>query len=150
MPTGHGFTVEEKALIFKVIRFCEQEREGPIVPLYNAVERVAKMLDVSERSVNRLKKEMSELIQHHQTELDEEQKQKQLEEKEANENKRELRSQTKLESALQHGSTVPTLLESKRLHRRQRHPRSLAASIEQSPVPLPHSCRKKSQFYCIV
>jgi len=150
MPKGHEFTSEEKVLIFRVIKFCEQEKTGPIIPLYNAIERISNMLDISERSVNRLKKEMNELMQHQQTELEEEQKRKQLEEKEASENQRQLRSQTKQESTLQYGSTVSTLLESNKPHRRQRHPRSLTASTENPPIPQPHSSRKKSQYYRIV
>jgi hypothetical protein len=108
------------------------------------------MLGISERSVNRLKKEMNELMQHQQIELEEEQKRKQLDEKEANENKRQLRSQTKLESALQYDSMVSTRSESERLHRRQRHPRSSAASTEHSPIPQSHQSRKKSQYFCII
>ncbi|CAF2823256.1 unnamed protein product [Rotaria sp. Silwood2] len=147
MPTGHEFTAQEKLLIFKVIRFCEQEKTGPIIPLYNVVERIAKMLDISETSVKRLKKEMNELIQQQQTELEEEQNRKQQEERELAENKRQLRSQTKLDSASQDRSTFS---KPKRLHRRQSHTGSLAAAKNHSSIPRPYSPQKKGKRCLIV
>jgi len=150
MPTGHEFTVQEKVLIFKVIRFCEQEKTGSIIPLYNVVERIAKMLDISETSVKRLKKEMNELIQQQKTEVEEEQKQKQQEERESAENKRQLRSQTKLDSASQDRSTFSTLPKPKRLHRRQSHTGSLAAAENHSSIPRPYSPQKKGKRCLIV
>lgn len=150
MPKGNEFTVEEKVLIFKVIRFCEHEKEGPIIPLYNTVERIAKILDISERSVYRLKKEMNELMQQQQKELEEEQEQKQLEEQEVNEHKRQVRNKTNLASTLQYDSMVPVIPEPKRLHRRLRHSRSSTINTDDLPVPQPYSAQKRSQYYCIV
>ena len=63
MPIGHDFSIDEKTLIFKVINFCEQEETGPIVPLNNVIQRVSMLLGISERSVNRMKKELNELIE---------------------------------------------------------------------------------------
>jgi len=72
MPTGHEFSVDEKVLIFKVIRFCEQEKTGPIIPLNNVIERISTLLGISERSVNRMKKELNELIEQEKQKQEEE------------------------------------------------------------------------------
>ena len=63
MLTGHEFSVDEKARIFKVIKFCEQEKIGPIISLNNVSEQVSTILDISDRSVNRVKKELNELVE---------------------------------------------------------------------------------------
>ncbi len=99
MPTGHGFSKDEKTLIFKVINFCEQEKTGPVIPLNNVIQRASTALGISERSVNRMKKELNELIKQEKQELEEQEK----EDKE-NEDKNEyqLRSGTNFDSTLEH------------------------------------------------
>lgn len=61
MPTGKEFSVAEKKLIFRVIDFCESERNGLKIPLTNTSARIMALLGISYSSVNRLKKELNEL-----------------------------------------------------------------------------------------
>ncbi|CAF1483271.1 unnamed protein product [Adineta ricciae] len=61
MPTGHEFSQEVKQLIFHVIDFVENEKNGPVIPLYNVKARLVKMLNISERSVYRLTHELHHL-----------------------------------------------------------------------------------------
>ena len=58
MPRGHDFSREEKSLIFNVIRFVENEKSGPTIPLFYVRERLVAMLGISLHSVNNLKHEM--------------------------------------------------------------------------------------------
>ena len=58
MPRGHDFSREEKSLIFSVIRFVENEKSGPTIPLFNVRERLVAMLGISFHSVKNLKHEM--------------------------------------------------------------------------------------------
>ena len=74
MPTGHDFSIDEKTLIFKVISFCKQEKTGPIIPLNNVIQRVSMLLGIFERSVNRMKKELNELIEQEKQQPEEEDK----------------------------------------------------------------------------
>jgi hypothetical protein len=61
MPTGHQFSQEMKQIFFNVIKFVEEEKFGPVIPLFNVNERLSAMLDISMRSVERLKSEMREI-----------------------------------------------------------------------------------------
>ena len=61
MPTGHQFSQEVKQIFFNVIKFVEKEKFGPVIPLFNVNERLSSMLDISMRSVERLKSEMREI-----------------------------------------------------------------------------------------
>lgn len=61
MPKGYEFSQEIKRLIFHVIVFVQLEEYGEIIPLKNVDERLMKMLNISQRSVTRLKHELKEL-----------------------------------------------------------------------------------------
>ena len=98
MPTGHDFSIDEKTLIFKVINFCEQEKTEPIIPLNNVIQRVSVLLGVSEISVNRMKKELNELIEQEEKDKEDE-----------NKDKYQLRSGTKSDSILKHRETSSIL-----------------------------------------
>ena len=141
MPIDHDFSTDEKTLIFKVINFCEQEKTGPMIPLNNVIQRVSMLLGISERSVNRMKKELNELI--------EQETQKQKEEGKENENKDkyQLRSGTKSDSTLKHRETSSILARSKRLHRSKRHIGPIIASVTQASIPEPYSSKKKGNHY---
>ena len=58
MPTGHEFSHEMKETFFNVIKFVEKEKLEPIIPLVNVNERLSSMLNISMRSIERLKNEM--------------------------------------------------------------------------------------------
>ena len=60
MPKGREFSQEIKRLIFHVIDFVQIEKYGEIIPLKNVDERLMKMLNISQRSVTRLKHELKE------------------------------------------------------------------------------------------
>ncbi|CAF1355584.1 unnamed protein product [Rotaria sordida] len=78
MPTGKEFSVEVKQLLFRVIDFVENEKDGPIVPLNNVDERLVKMLNISQSSITRLKHELKVLREQAA------QQEQQLKEEEAN------------------------------------------------------------------
>jgi hypothetical protein len=61
MPTGYEFSQDMKQIFFNVIKFDEEEKFGPVIPLFNVNERLSAMLDISMRSVERLKNEMREI-----------------------------------------------------------------------------------------
>ena len=61
MPIGKEFAKDLKEMMFRVIFFVENEKNGPIIPLYNVNERLSAMLGISDRSISNLKKEMNEL-----------------------------------------------------------------------------------------
>ncbi len=61
MPKGKEFSNETKQLIFKVINFVEGEKNGLIIPLFIAIGRLVAMLGVSERSICRLRSEITNL-----------------------------------------------------------------------------------------
>jgi Sec-independent protein translocase protein TatA len=50
-----------KEIFFNVINFVEKEKLGPIIPLFNVNERLSSMLNISMRSVERMKNEMREI-----------------------------------------------------------------------------------------
>jgi hypothetical protein len=60
MPTGYEFSQELKQLVFNVIKFVENEKNGPAIPLNNVNDRLQSMLGISLSSVKRLKQEMRE------------------------------------------------------------------------------------------
>jgi hypothetical protein len=60
MPTGYEFSQELKQLVFNVIKFVENEKNGPVIPLNNVNDRLQCMLGISLASVKRLKQEMRE------------------------------------------------------------------------------------------
>ena len=60
MPTGYEFSQELKQLAFNVIKFVENEKNGPVIPLNNVNDRLQSMLGISLASVKRLKQEMRE------------------------------------------------------------------------------------------
>ena len=60
MPTGYEFLQELKQLAFNVIKFVENEKNGPSIPLYNINDHLQSMLGISLASVKRLKQEMRE------------------------------------------------------------------------------------------
>ena len=61
MPTGREFSEDLKQMMFRVILFVQNEKNGPTTPLYNVNERVNAMLGISKQSILNLKKEMKEL-----------------------------------------------------------------------------------------
>ncbi|CAF2999724.1 unnamed protein product [Rotaria sp. Silwood2] len=63
MPKGYEFSQDMKQIFFNVIKFVENEKFGPAIPLFNVNERLSAMLDISIRSVGRLKSEMREIEQ---------------------------------------------------------------------------------------
>jgi hypothetical protein len=60
MPTGYEFSQELKQLVFNVIKFVENEKNGPVIPLNNVNDRLESMLGISLSSVKKLKQEMRE------------------------------------------------------------------------------------------
>jgi hypothetical protein len=60
MPTGYEFSQELKQLVFNVIKFVENEKNGPVIPLNNVNDRLQSILGISLASVKRLKQEMRE------------------------------------------------------------------------------------------
>jgi hypothetical protein len=60
MPTGYEFSQELKQLVFNVIKFVENEKNGPVIPINNVNDRLQSMLGISLSSVKRLKQEMRE------------------------------------------------------------------------------------------
>ena len=60
MPTDYEFSQEPKQSIFNVIKFVENEKNGPVIPLNNVNDRLESMLGISLSSIRRLKQEMSE------------------------------------------------------------------------------------------
>jgi hypothetical protein len=82
MPKGEDFMSNVKQLMFRIIKFVEGEKNGPVIPLFNTTERLEAMLGISQRSVFRLRNEMYKL------EMDPEQN----EDEQKNEEKVQIRS----------------------------------------------------------
>ena len=61
MPRGQKFSKEFKQLVFSVIEFVESEKTRPAILLYNVNQRLQSILQISERSIYRLKQEMKKL-----------------------------------------------------------------------------------------
>ena len=58
MPNGENFTLDLKQLMFRIIKFVEKEKTGPIIPLFNTANRLESKLGISRASVFRLRSEM--------------------------------------------------------------------------------------------
>jgi hypothetical protein len=67
MPKGHPYTSDEKSLMFRIIKFVESEKEGPVIPMYNVNERLITMLNISHGSLFTLKQELTTLIEDQNT-----------------------------------------------------------------------------------
>ncbi|CAF4748637.1 unnamed protein product [Rotaria sp. Silwood2] len=61
MPRGIYFSTELKKVLFCVITFVENEKDGPLIPLNNCNARLVAMLGISETSLLQLKNEMKML-----------------------------------------------------------------------------------------
>ncbi|CAF3764786.1 unnamed protein product [Rotaria sp. Silwood1] len=59
MTSGVHFSVDMKKLIFRVIKFVENEKTGLSIPLYNCNARLVAMLGISEGALLKLKKELT-------------------------------------------------------------------------------------------
>ena len=63
MPTGINFGSNMKQLMFRIIKFVESEKEGPVIPSYNTTSRLEIMLGFSRATVFRLRNEICSLEQ---------------------------------------------------------------------------------------
>jgi L-arabinose isomerase len=61
MPKGQEFSQDMKEIFFNVIKFVEREKFGTVIPVFNVNERISSMLNISLRSVERLKSEMRDI-----------------------------------------------------------------------------------------
>ncbi|CAF3252399.1 unnamed protein product [Rotaria sp. Silwood2] len=68
MPGGIYFSTELKKVLFRIITFVENEKDGPLIPLNNYNARLVAMLGISETSLLRLKNKMK-MLQVAQEEL---------------------------------------------------------------------------------
>ena len=131
MPTGYEFLQELKQLAFNVIKFVENEKNGPSIPLYNINDHLQSMLGISLASVKRLKQEMREeqerMMEENRT-IDQAEQDK---EKEAIEATRRLRHPRLPTAALVYSSTSNTM--------------DLAMPLARAPRKLAHRGRQ-----CIV
>ena len=55
-------------MMFRVILFVENEKDGSTIPLYNVHERCNAMLGISKQSISNLKRDMKELQRQHNDE----------------------------------------------------------------------------------
>ncbi len=58
MPKGEDFGSDVKQLMFRIIKFVESEKTGPVIPLFNTFDRLEAMLGISRPSISRLRSEM--------------------------------------------------------------------------------------------
>ena len=63
MPTGISFGAPLKELMFRIIKFVDSEKEGPVIPLYNTTGRLEAMLGIGRVTVFRLRSEIHTLEQ---------------------------------------------------------------------------------------
>ena len=63
MPKGHHYTSDVKSLIFRIIKFIESEKEGPVIPMYNVNDRLMNMLNISHGALFSLKQELTTIIE---------------------------------------------------------------------------------------
>ena len=61
MPTGVTLGAAMKELMFRIIKFVESEKEGPVIPLYSTTGRLEAMLGIGRATVFRLRSEMRTL-----------------------------------------------------------------------------------------
>ncbi|CAF5048130.1 unnamed protein product [Rotaria sp. Silwood1] len=66
MPRGQHYSQETKELMFNVIKFIESEKNGAIIPLYNANDRIMAALQISHGSLVNLKNELKQLEEEEQ------------------------------------------------------------------------------------
>jgi hypothetical protein len=82
MPIGFEYSQREKQLMFSVINFVENEKNGPTIPFYKVNERLKTMLGISMSSVEKLKREFREEMGKLEEKIkEEENKQNDLKEK---------------------------------------------------------------------
>jgi len=122
MPKGEDFMSHVKQLMFRIIKFVEGEKNGPVIPLFNTTERLEAMLGISKRSVFRLRNEMYKL------EMDPEEN----EDEQKNEEKVQLRSRSRTISE--------TVVLPKQSHRKRQY--SIEVPLASSPKKKGHSGRK--------
>lgn len=147
MPKGYEFSQEVKQLMFHIINFVENEKNGPVIPLYNVTGRLAKMLDISERSVRRLKQELHQL---REKETNEQQHQQTKDQNEIDVNVRDLRSRTISLPTLKHRQSSGSNPPAKILCRR--HTTLAASSSNKINLPIPQalSPQKKSKRFILL
>ena len=68
MPKGTEFSEDLKQMMFRVVLFVENEKNGLTIPLHNVNERLNAMLGISKQSILNLKREMKELQRQHDDE----------------------------------------------------------------------------------
>ncbi|CAF4001303.1 unnamed protein product [Rotaria sordida] len=134
MPKGYEFSQEAKQLMFHIINFVESEKNGPVIHLYNVDDRLVKMLDISERSVRRLKQELHQL---RQKEINEQQQQETKEQGEMDANVRDLRSRTISLPTSKHRESSGSNPPAKILCRR--HSASAPSSSSKIDLPIPQA-----------
>jgi hypothetical protein len=103
MPKGENFSSDVKLLMFHIIKFVGNEKNGPVIPLFNTTGRLEAILGISRASVFRLRNEMFNL------EMDQEKDE--IEDK--NEDKVQLRSRSRTLSE--------TVVLQKPSHRKRKH-----------------------------
>jgi hypothetical protein len=126
MPKGKDYGKDLKQLMFRIINFVENEKNGPVIPLFNTTDRLEAMLGISKRSILRLRCAM--------VNLKEEQKEDEDEDENEDEDKIKLRRRTVSETSV---------LE-KRLHRKRSYVAMLP--VASSPKKKDHSGRKSTQL----
>jgi hypothetical protein len=120
MPTGENYGLARKQLMFRIIKFVEREKTGPVIPLFNTTGRLEAMLGIPRRSVFRLRSEMLSL----EVKLEED----------TNQDNVQLRRRTVSE----------TLMLPKRSHRKRKY--SLELSITSSPKKKGHSGKRATEL----
>jgi hypothetical protein len=76
MPKGEDFGSNMKQLMFRIIKFVENEKNGPVIPLFNTTGRLEAMLGISRISVFRLRNEMFNLKMNQEDENEQKEKDK--------------------------------------------------------------------------
>jgi hypothetical protein len=144
MPKGYEFSQEVKQLMFRIINFVENEKDGPVIPLYNVIGRLAKMLNISERSVHRLKQELHQL---REKDINQQQQHETKEQAEIDVIVRDLRSRTISLSTSKRRQSSGSNSSAKILCRR--HTTSAASSSNKINLPIPQalSPQKKSKRF---
>jgi hypothetical protein len=120
MHKGYEYAQEVKQIFFNIIKFAEEEKLGPVIPLFNVNERLSFMLGISMRSVGRLKSEMMGT----KRKMDEEKQEKEIQKLQAIRQLRNLRSRSSSSSSSSSTSTT-----------------TMAATL---PIPNPPSKRTNS------
>ncbi|CAF1457639.1 unnamed protein product [Rotaria sordida] len=142
MPKGYEFSQEAKQLMFHIINFVESEKNGPVIHLYNVDDRLVKMLDISERSVRRLKQELHQL---RQKEINEQQQQETKEQGEMDANVRDLRSRTISLPTSKHRESSGSNPPAKILCRR--HSASAPSSSSKIDLPIPQALPPQKKMH---